>query len=408
LGAYSNEHFEQLRAELSRTVGEVPLYAAYGRPDDDLQAWLNGLPLVSKKELRRGFPKSVLRASQDLGRAMQDQQVTVLATSGTTSDRLQVLWEWTWWDPQEREAMRLNARVAKSLGQQSFREAVLTTPACGGGTCHIGPQSLAERTVDGMLFFNQSPDPSHWTEAETARMIAEWRDFSPRGLEADPAYLATLCRAVKARHQLLPAPDFVALTYETTTRAHRRDISRALDAPLYQLYGATEAGALLMECEQGLLHPNHRHAHVDLIPLASACGALARIAVTTLGREWMPLIRYDLGDVVRVSAQAECSCGLPARGPLLERIEGRFSDCTEVSGQLVTPLVLDDAIMQTALADQIQQWQLAGDVLSVLGPGDAAMQAAAAAGKLLERPIRGESVSAIAPEASGKYRLVRA
>jgi len=408
MSEYSKEHFDQLRAELSRTVGEVPLYASYGRPGADLQAWLSQLPVVPKKELRRGFPKSLLRASQDLGRAMQEGKVTLLATSGTTSDRLQVLWEWTWWDPQERDAMRLNARVAKSLGQQSFREAVLTTPACGGGTCHIGPQSLAERTVDGMLFFNQSPDPSYWTEAETARMIAEWRDFAPRGLEADPAYLAMLCRAAKAHHETLPAPDFVALTYETTTRAQRRDIARVLDSPLYQLYGATEAGALFMECEQGLLHPNHRHAHIELIPVNSASGKLGRIAVTTMGREWMPLIRYDIGDVVRVSDKEECSCGKPAMGPLLERVEGRFSDCTEVKGHLVTPLMLDDAIMQTALADQIQQWQLAGDVLSVLASVDAALQAAVAVSKLLESPVRGESVSAIAPEASAKYRLVRA
>jgi hypothetical protein len=64
--------------------------------------------------------------------------------------------------------------------------------------------------------------------------------------------------------------------------------------------------------------------------------------------------------------------------------------------------------MQTPSAEQLQQWQLAGDVLSVLGPAACAVQAAQAVSKLLDRSIRGDSVPAIAPEASGKYRLVRA
>jgi len=37
----------------------------------------------------------------------------------------------------------------------------------------------------------------------------------------------------------------------------------------------------------------------------------------------------------------------------------------------------------------------------------AAATAAAAVGELLAQPIRGEAVGAIAPEASGKYRLVK-
>ena len=49
---------------------------------------------------------------------MRSEQVTLLATSGTTSDRLQVIWEWSWWDPQEREAMRLNARIARVDGER--------------------------------------------------------------------------------------------------------------------------------------------------------------------------------------------------------------------------------------------------------------------------------------------------
>jgi phenylacetate-CoA ligase len=188
----------------------------------------------------------------------------------------------------------------------------------------------------------------------------------------------------------------------------RRDIGRAFDAPVFQLYGATEAGVLFMECEHGRLHPNERHSHVDLVPVPGR-GRLARVLVTTLGRAWMPLLRYDIGDVVSVAASRDCPCGLRSDGPLLERVEGRQSDCTDVGGETVTPLMLDDAI-HAALGTQstLEQWQLAGDSLLVVDPGaDSAATAAAAVGAALQCSVRGERVTAIAPEGSGKYRLVK-
>ena len=111
-------------------VAEVPLYRDRPAPPADpatVDRWLAEIPPVGKRELRRGFPKALLRKDQDLHIAMQNEQVTLLATSGTTADRLQVIWEWSWWDPQEREAMRLNKRIAHALARADFREAVLTT-----------------------------------------------------------------------------------------------------------------------------------------------------------------------------------------------------------------------------------------------------------------------------------------
>jgi phenylacetate-CoA ligase len=411
--SYSPAHWRRVGEETRRMVAEVPLYRDRSEPPADPAAvdrWLKQVPTVGKRELRRGFPKSLVRAHQDLTAAMRDERVTLLATSGTTADRLQVIWEWSWWDPQEREAMRLNVRIAAAMARKEWREAVLTTPACGAGACHFGSQTAAERSIDGILFFNESADPTHWTDGERERMLREWCEFAPLGVEADPAYLAIIARAALQRGIRLPSPEFITLTYETTTRAMRRDIARAFDAPVFQLYGATEAGVLFMECEHGRLHPNERHSHVDLEPLAGSA-RLARVLVTTLGRAWMPLLRYDIGDVVKVAASRDCPCGLTSDGPLLERVEGRQSDCIEVDGETVTPLMLDDAIHAALAAPEstLQQWQLAGDSLLVVDPfnGDSAARAAAAVGELLQRAVRGERVAAIAPEVSGKYRLVK-
>ncbi len=89
--------------------------AAAGRSD-------RGRPMALARAARRQA-RAAARVSESrscasiriCSAAMRIEQVTLLATSGTTSDRLQVIWEWSWWDPQEREAMRLNARIARAM-----------------------------------------------------------------------------------------------------------------------------------------------------------------------------------------------------------------------------------------------------------------------------------------------------
>jgi phenylacetate-CoA ligase len=362
------------------------------------------MPTVHKRDLRRGFPKSLVRSSCDLKAAMQKGEVEIIATSGTTENRLQVLWEWTWWDPQEREAMRLNGRVQAVMGGE-FREAVLTTPVCGGATCHIGTRTREERTVDGMLFLNQVQDPTHWTEDELLRMVSEWNDLKPQGVESDPQYLAQLCRFALGKGIALHEPEFVTLTYEQITRGALRAMKGALPrtSPL-SLYGATEAGVLFMECTHGRLHHNTRHSHIELGDVGNGLGS---VIVTTLGRTWMPLLRYEIGDLVS-RAESPCACGRDDGGFVLGRVEGRAADALPAPEGLLTPAIIDDIV--DGADEAVAQWQLAhgagGWELHVVGSDGA--RAAQAVGLRLGATVEPRPTSAIVAEASGKYRTVRA
>jgi phenylacetate-coenzyme A ligase PaaK-like adenylate-forming protein len=414
-------HWRRLRDEAARMIDEVPLYQQHagGAPPpstdapEAIAAWLASLPTIAKRDLRRGFPKALVRKRCDLKQAMERGLVEIIATSGTTENRLQVLWETAWWDPQEREAMRLNGTVAAAMCD-GFREAVLTTPVCGGSTCHIGTLTQNERTIDGMLFLNQVADPTLWSDAELERMVSEWNELGPHGVEADPQYLAALCRYAVAYAIKLHPPAFSTLTYEQTTRAALRAIKAALPStPLYQLYGATEAGVLFMECTAGRLHHNARHSHIELV---DAGGGLARVVVTTLGRDWMPLLRYDIGDLVR--AADSCSCGLSNNGYVLSRVEGRANDAVAAKEGLLTPAMLDDLV--DGAEPTIAHWQLQAEppagpagqtgslgwILHVVGSGGA--KAAAALSAALGAAVEPRATTTILAEPSGKYRTVRA
>ena len=404
---HSREHWARVREEAARMIEEVPLYAGRAAPpaSDDADAvsqWLASLPTIAKRDLRRGFPKSLVRKSCDLKDAMQKGLVEIIATSGTTENRLQVLWEWSWWDPQEREAMRLNARVDAAM-KDGYREAVLTTPVCGGSTCHIGTLSREERTIDGMLFLNQVADPTLWNDGELARMLAEWNDQKPDGVETDPQYLAALCRHALAAGVKMHEPTFVTLTYEQTTRAATRSIKAALSSTqTYQLYGATEAGVLFMECTAGRLHHNARHSHVELV---DAGNGLSRVVVTTLGRTWMPLLRYDIGDLVRVGDG--CTCGRPEEGYVLARIEGRGNDAITTPGGTFTPAMLDDIVDGAEPAIAHWQLQASGDGWILHTVASDGSKAAAALADKLGAPVEPRATTTILAEPSGKYRIVR-
>jgi phenylacetate-coenzyme A ligase PaaK-like adenylate-forming protein len=394
-------------------IEEVPLYAGRQAPpaSEDpaaLSAWLASMPVVQKRDLRRGFPKSLVRKQFDLKQEMARGAVDVVAISGTADERLQVFWDRAWWSSQERDARCVNARVRAALAEdrEKFRELILTTPIGNGATCHTGSSPPEERTIDGALFLNQVADPAHWSRTELDRMVTEWNDFAPHGIKANPAYLAKLCRHARERGQKMHSPNFVTLTYGLPTRAQRRDIGRVLDAPMYLLFSANEVGALFFECEQGRLHPNSRHLHIELEPLE---GELCRMVVTTLGRTWMPLLRYAMSEVVRLSDRhaSPCSCSLDPAPFTLVRVEGRSSDCLDRRCGLLTPAMIDDAIeeVDTTLSD----WELVaeGDEFRLHVVGSDGRAAATRLAALLSANVEVRVESALLPESSGRIRVVR-
>ena len=293
--------------------------------------------------------------------------------------------------------MRLNARDrAVDGGAPEYREAVLTTPACGAGTCHFGSQTAAERSIDGILFFNESADPTHWTDSECERMLREWCEFAPRGVEADPAYLAIIARAALQRGMRLPSPEFVTLTYETTTRAMRRDIGRAFDAPC----SSSTARPRPACCSWSASTAGCTRTSATATSISCRCRArarLARVLVTTLGRAWMPLLRYDIGDVVRVAESRDCACGLQERRPVArarrrpaERLHGRgrrddhAADARRRDPRSARTGGDDRAVAACRRHPARRRSRVAAT---------ARRAAAAAVGALLARPIRGEHVA---------------
>src|SRR5450432_3177349 len=98
----------------------VPVYRdAFARADcrhADFDCFQR-LPLMTKPEMRNDFPRNFLGAGSTLETLLEKNLVELEHTSGTSSERLPVIFGQGWWNAQEERALRLNNFVAKVLDE---------------------------------------------------------------------------------------------------------------------------------------------------------------------------------------------------------------------------------------------------------------------------------------------------
>jgi phenylacetate-CoA ligase len=416
------EHDRAVRASVTRAYSTIPFYAKKRRRPVSVGSptsfRLEDVPLLWKQDVRTTLPKEWVPDGRDLRAELASGDVELVETSGSTAERTRVLWDKGWWLAQEERGMRTNATVDRAMADAvRYREAILTTPVCGLGSCHSGEMSFEERLEDHRLFLNSRADPTFWKPDDMRRMAAELGRHATSGLESDPTYLANLARFATAVGEKLAVRDFVTLTYAMTSGVHLRAIRAALSAPVFQLYGATETGVLFMQSDDagGLLHHCPFTTHVELVPVKVATpGAddVALVVVTTLDRVVQPLVRFVVGDLAQVAHGAERRY-TPV--PPLRSLEGRLQDAIiRPDGAWVTAGAFDRAISadRGVAFYQANQPDPSTVIVDVVAETDAPPMLAARVKESLAELLRGLDVTVrtttgILAESSGKFRIVR-
>ncbi|TSA40660.1 MAG: hypothetical protein D4R57_01575 [Verrucomicrobiales bacterium] len=379
---------------------QVPLYR-------ESLAWHNtglaGLPVITKREMRAGFPQNFLHTGRTLEELLAAQLVELEHTSGTSEDRLPVIFGRGWWNEQEERALRLNGFIAQVLDEHpAARRATITSPACNGLTCPTVWMSQTQRTLGNALFVNLARIPFVLSDAELQRMADEITAWSPQFLDLDPVHgvwFALFCE----RHGIrFPSLRFVIGSYEFVSVVHRRILERVFGVPVFNLYGSTETGHLLMENTAGEMKPSYDTACLEVVDTDAR--GIGHLIVTTLSNDYMPLLRYGIGDLAERNEQpygTDYVVHGRARDALLAR-----------NGQRVTTWQVDQCF---AGADGIAHYQLrqspGGDCRLRYVPETGGLAASTLPEvltrleSLLESPVTAETVPTLLPEASGKFRL---
>ena len=192
------------------------------------------------------------------------------------------------------------------------------------------------------------------------RMARELAEFQPVVLEANPSLLARLAWWALDSGKALYSPAAIIFTYEYPSQIHLAAIRQVFSSPLVSSYGTTETGFVMMQCEEGLFHQNTDFCRIDFYPLAERHGGplLGRILVTTFDNPWASIIRFDVGDLIRLHSPSRCACGRN-EGLIAKAIEGRTANATfTTSGNLVTTMALDECL---ARVPEIRDYHLEQD-----------------------------------------------
>jgi phenylacetate-CoA ligase len=388
---------------------QVPMYRDYpfhrrgSSPGPETH--LGDLPLLSKREIIRDFPTNFLPSGESLEKLQERNMVELEHTSGTSEEQMQVMFQQGWWDLQEQRALNLNTLAGSLLDQQpGARRATLTTPACSGRVCFSAWRSRPHRTIGNTLFVNQARIPFVMTEAELARMAEEISEWAPQFLDVDPVHGAWFGLFCERNRIKFPSLKFILCSYEFVSLVHRRILERAFQVPVYNLYGSTETGHLLMEDTRGQMKPCLENAFLELIQ--PDVRNVAELVVTTLTNDVMPLLRYRIGDLVE-------RCEHPYGSTYV--VHGRLRDTLrDRRGERVTTWQVDECFNDiTGLAAyQLQQAQN-GECRLRYVPETNEMSAqkisrlVSRLEELLEPPVGivVEPVKLLPPTPSGKFRL---
>ena len=155
-----------------------------------------------------------------------------------------------------------------------------------------------------------------------------------------------------------PARDFRHLRAflvagEMLSDARRARIAALWNAQVYNLYGCTEGGNIAADCEAGRLHLSWDHFLLEALDETTwqpvPPGERGSAVLTTLTRQAMPLVRFLLGDYVRLRDEPGCPCGRTA--PVVEHY-GRDLNRFDFGGRRHFVRELEDRLL-TAPAEAL-------------------------------------------------------
>jgi phenylacetate-CoA ligase len=398
----------KLETKLREYVAAVPLYQAAKaslRGHATGLELLAALPLMTKQDIRRDFPRNFLRAGQSLDELTAQGLVEIEHTAGTTDNRADLLLESGWWMRQEAWALALNPQVARILKENPrARRVTISSPACNGEITYNGTPSAKRRSLGNTRFVSLSRFPFLLGEDDLDQMIEETREWDPVFLDTDPVYAAVFARHCERRGVTFPKLKFIFTSYEFASVLHKQVLERVFGVPVYNLYGSTETGHLLMENGAGRMVPSGNIAHLDVINEDER--GIGELVVSTLTNDYMPLLNYRIGDLVERKSGAD---------GLAYVLHGRAVDALQApNGRRITVRDVDqcfagcEGILHYRLRESTPGNFLLSCILERNGPAEGALKSVGQKLEQLLKPrarIKITPVKFLLPEASGKFVL---
>ena len=313
---------QQLQHALRHAVAASPFYKEMIGELVNQGALLDAFPVLTKRELMANFDRIV--TDKRLTRALIEQHLEsqqagsflfgeylVAATGGTSGERGVFVYDRQAWLSVTANIVRLQ-RILGVL--PNTRSIGIGAPS----PIHLSNRFYAELRAGrlGAPVLDVTMPIEHVVEALNS--------YQPEALTTYPSFMRVLVHEQQSG-RLRISPRFFRSGAETLTEQVKGLVHAVWNVPVFNGYASTEVGVMGQECE----HQSGVHLAEDLSiyevvdeqnrPLPVGVPG-AKILVTTLANPTLPLVRYELTDVVTLAA-GTCRCGLPFTR--LASIEGR-------------------------------------------------------------------------------------
>lgn len=326
---------ERLRATVRR-VWTVPFYQqalqARNLTPERISALsdLRRLPFTTKQDLRDQYPFGLFSVPRD-------HLVRVHATSGTKGRPVVV--GYTEQDLRNWAALCARLLAAAGLRPGEFVHNALNYGLFTGGLgIHYGAEALRCPVVPA-------------SGGNSLRQIRLMQDFRPAGIKSTPSYMLHLAD-VADQAGIAPASlglRSAILGAEPWSEALRRQIEERWGLTAYDSYGLSEmyGPGVAFECQyRDGLHVMEDHFLPEIIDAESGeplgDGQEGELALTSLTKEAMPLLRYRTGDRTALTREP-CPCG--RTGARLRRVRGRTDEMLIVRGVNLFPAEVERVLL---------------------------------------------------------------
>ncbi len=293
--------------QIENYIKTIPLYhSLYGEKIKNFKFKdrLKEYPLLLRSHIINDFPNNWMTSK--LRNALNLDEIEKTTTSGTSGHRIQIFRKKNWWKDEYIRTYRYSDYL-KNFHVDVGKKAILTTAICSNATCYLDFPSYRERIIYNTLYLNISTDPNNWGKADIERMIIELNDFQPEYIDADPIYLALFLQKIESLgiKIKLHLPKMITLSYELVTSYTKRYIQNRLNIPVINLYGTTELGYIYIE-QNGRQIRCSDLSYVEFIPFAEKKG-IYHLIVSSTKNEYMPFVRFKMGDLVKINLQHKFS-----------------------------------------------------------------------------------------------------
>jgi phenylacetate-CoA ligase len=222
------------------------------------------------------------------------------------------------------------------------------------------PDEIADssRVLGAGLLFGQRYVSIH---QPISHGLDEIRRFRPHAIYAFPSYLAELLEYCERQQEALPRLGTIFTSSEVLSAGLRQRLMNAFLADVCDVYGNTEFKEVAWQCRSKRYHVNFESTWVETVDETE--DGFGTVLLTTLVNRAMPLIRYRVGDRVRIGA-GECDCG--RNGPWLDAVSGREVDMLILAdGRRLSPYLLTSIIELDPAVRRYQIVQLSPSELTI-------------------------------------------